>query len=100
MSLGFYVRQLRDRKGSVNIAGLGERRFARYCELCGWALACAHAHSGDPAQISGYLGSNETFAEIARLLNMRETTVRTSFYRALPRLRRALTGTMPLAAVS
>jgi RNA polymerase sigma-70 factor (ECF subfamily) len=41
-----------------------------------------------------------TFGEIARLLNMRETTVKTSFYRALPRLRRALAGTMPLAAVS
>jgi uncharacterized protein (DUF2252 family) len=60
-SLDFYVRQLRDMKGSVNIARLGESRFARYGELCGWALARAHARSGDPAQISGYLGSNETF---------------------------------------
>ena len=33
-----------------------------------------------------------TFAEIARLLNMPETSVKTSFYRALPRLRRELTG--------
>ena len=33
----------------------------RYCELCGWALARAHARSGDPAQISGYLGTNDTF---------------------------------------
>ncbi len=31
-----------------------------------------------------------TFAEIGRLLNMQETTVKTSFYRALPRLRRVL----------
>jgi RNA polymerase sigma factor (sigma-70 family) len=41
-----------------------------------------------------------TFGEIARLLNMRETTVKTSFYRALPRLRRALTGNGHLVAVS
>ena len=60
-SLDFYVRQLRDMKGSVNVAGFSESRFARYCELCGWALARAHARSGDPAQISGYLGSNTTF---------------------------------------
>jgi Uncharacterized protein conserved in bacteria (DUF2252) len=33
----------------------------QYCELCGWALARAHARSGDPAQVSGYLGANETF---------------------------------------
>ena len=41
-----------------------------------------------------------TFAEIARLLNMPETSVKTSFYRALPRLRRALTGKIHLAAAS
>jgi RNA polymerase sigma factor (sigma-70 family) len=41
-----------------------------------------------------------TFAEIAGQLNLPETTVKTSFYRALPRLRRALTSTTPLAAVS
>ena len=39
-----------------------------------------------------------TFAEIARLLNLPETSVKTSFYRALPRLRRALTGTWLCAA--
>ncbi len=31
-----------------------------------------------------------TFAEIGRTLNLPETTVKTSFYRSLPRLRRAL----------
>ena len=29
--------------------------------LCGWALARAHARSGDAAMISGYLGSSDTF---------------------------------------
>src|SRR6266566_2645455 len=60
-SIDFYVRQLRDMKLSVSIESLSESRFVRYGELCGWALARAHARSGDPAQISGYLGTNDTF---------------------------------------
>ncbi len=60
-SIDFYVRQLRDMKVSVSVEDLGESRFVRYCELCGWALARAHARSGDPAQLSGYLGSNDPF---------------------------------------
>ena len=30
-------------------------------KLCAWTLARAHARSGDPARIAGYLGSNSTF---------------------------------------
>jgi hypothetical protein len=32
-----------------------------YGKLCAWALARAHARSGDPAMIAGYMGSNTTF---------------------------------------
>jgi hypothetical protein len=32
-------------------------------ELCGWTLARAHARSGEPAAISGYLGSSARFDE-------------------------------------
>jgi hypothetical protein len=60
-SIDFYIRQLRDMKLSVNIASLSPRRFIDYCRLCGWTLARAHARSGDPAQISGYLGRGDTF---------------------------------------
>jgi uncharacterized protein (DUF2252 family) len=60
-SIDFYVRQLRDMKLSVSIESLSQSRFVWYGELCGWALARAHARSGDPAQISGYLGANDTF---------------------------------------
>ena len=31
--------------------------------LCGWALAHAHARSGDPAMIAGYLGRGAAFDE-------------------------------------
>src|SRR6266852_1633501 len=60
-SIDFYVRQLRDMKLSVSVESLSEIRFVQYCELCGWALARAHARSGDPAQVSGYLGAKDTF---------------------------------------
>ena len=32
-----------------------------YGALCAWALARAHARTGDPIQISGYLGSSDVF---------------------------------------
>ena len=41
-----------------------------------------------------------TFAEIGRLLNMPETTVKTYFYRSLPSLRRALASNVPCASIS
>lgn len=61
----FYVRQLRDMKGGIDITP-GEvkvRHFIEYCQLCGWALALAHAKSGDAAQIAGYLGKSEVMDE-------------------------------------
>jgi hypothetical protein len=33
----------------------------QYAELCGWTLAHAHARSGDPVKISGYLGKSDIF---------------------------------------
>jgi uncharacterized protein (DUF2252 family) len=57
----FYVRQLRDMKLASELATLGARPFAGQAELCGTALARAHARSGDPATISGYLGAGTAF---------------------------------------
>ncbi|PJG59619.1 DUF2252 domain-containing protein [Aeromonas cavernicola] len=56
----FYVRQLRDMKGSLEIepGAVRPRHFVDYCRLCGWALALAHAKSGDAAQIAGYMGKS------------------------------------------
>ena len=33
----------------------------RFAKFCGWALARAHARSGEPAHISGYLGKSDVF---------------------------------------
>jgi uncharacterized protein (DUF2252 family) len=57
----FYVRQLRDMKVSVDVTAQTSDRMNVYAGLCGWALARAHARSGDPARISGYLGRGEAF---------------------------------------
>ncbi len=57
----FYVRQLRDVKISVIIEDWDFDMLRTYTRLCAWALARAHARSGDAAMISGYMGSSETF---------------------------------------
>ncbi|HEY8199208.1 MAG TPA: DUF2252 domain-containing protein [Candidatus Limnocylindrales bacterium] len=64
-TVDFYVRQLRDMKGSVDVVpGVSRPAGAiEYTALCGWALALAHARSGDASMISGYLGSGEAFDE-------------------------------------
>jgi uncharacterized protein (DUF2252 family) len=57
----YYVRQLQDMKGSANIARMNAAQLKAYAELCGWALARAHARTGDPASIAGYLGRSAVF---------------------------------------
>jgi uncharacterized protein (DUF2252 family) len=59
----FYVRQLRDMKGSVDVDSLPPDGLVVYGELCGRALARAHARSADPLAIAGYLGKPERFDE-------------------------------------
>jgi uncharacterized protein (DUF2252 family) len=58
----FYVRQLADMKGGAKFVE-GDKEtlegFSEYCGLCGWALALAHAKSGDPAMIAGYCGNSD-----------------------------------------
>jgi uncharacterized protein (DUF2252 family) len=57
----YYVRQLHDMKYGVDIAGLREPGMRLYAEVCAWALARAHARSGNPAEIAGYLGPGDVF---------------------------------------
>jgi len=57
----FYVRQLRDWKYSIDIEALVPRGMRAYGELCGWALARAHACSGDRIAIAAYLGGSDVF---------------------------------------
>ena len=57
----FYVRQLRDWKGSAEIEPMDPTAMATYGELCGWTLARAHARSGDRIAIAAYLGNGDSF---------------------------------------
>lgn len=59
----FYVRQLRDAKLSPLVETFDAEILEIYAELCGWALARAHAKAGDPWSITGYLGNSDKFDE-------------------------------------
>jgi uncharacterized protein (DUF2252 family) len=59
----FYLRQLRDWKGSAEIEAMIPAGMQAYGELCGWTLARAHARSGDRIAIAAYLGSGPAFDE-------------------------------------
>ena len=57
----YYIRQLRDWKGSFEVEGSIPQGLARYVGVCAQALARAHARSGDRIAIASYLGSSTTF---------------------------------------
>jgi Uncharacterized protein conserved in bacteria (DUF2252) len=57
----FYVRQLKDWKGSAEIEQMNTQDMATYGKLCGWTLARAHARSGDRIAIASYLGNSDSF---------------------------------------
>ncbi|MBV8431522.1 MAG: DUF2252 domain-containing protein [Solirubrobacterales bacterium] len=57
----YYVRQLRDWKGSADIEGMTAAGMGLWGEMCGWALARAHARSGDRIAIAAYLGKSREF---------------------------------------
>ncbi len=57
----FYVRQLRDWKGSIDFESLKPKGMALYAQVCAWSLARAHARSGDRIAIAAYLGPTDRF---------------------------------------
>ncbi len=57
----FYVRQLKDWKFSAPIEAMIPSGMTVYARLCGWALARAHARSGDRIALAAYLGGSGTF---------------------------------------
>jgi uncharacterized protein (DUF2252 family) len=57
----FYVRQLRDMKIKPMVEVFSPGLLEQYAAVCGWALARAHARSGDAVTLSGYLGKSDAF---------------------------------------
>ena len=59
----FYVRRLKNRRlGSIGEV-IETKALEDYANLCGRTLARAHARTGDPALIAGYMGKSEIFDE-------------------------------------
>jgi uncharacterized protein (DUF2252 family) len=57
----FYIRQLRDMKIKPLVELFNPVTMLDYAMMCGWTLARAHARSGDPAMIAGYMGKSDVF---------------------------------------
>jgi uncharacterized protein (DUF2252 family) len=73
------IRQLWDRRGSIEVETMTPSTMRRHAGLCGQALARAHARAGDAAAIAGYIGSGDAlpralalFAEAYADLNQRD----------------------------
>ncbi len=60
-SRSYYWRQLRDMKGSAEVELMSPDGMTFYARTCGWTLARAHARSGDPVALAGYLGTDDSF---------------------------------------
>jgi uncharacterized protein (DUF2252 family) len=62
----YYVRQLKDMKGTIDFEKLTPEVLGGFAVLCGRTLAQAHARSGDFCQIAGYLGTSDRFDRAIR----------------------------------
>jgi uncharacterized protein (DUF2252 family) len=61
--LHYYLRQLSDAKIKPVVEIMKEVNLKGYAQLCGSTLARAHARSGDPAVLTGYLGKSTAFED-------------------------------------
>jgi hypothetical protein len=57
----YYIRQLRDWKGSWAPEAMVPQVMTFYGEVSAWTLARAHARSGDRIAIASYLGNSDAF---------------------------------------
>ena len=59
----FYLRQLSDAKIKPVIELMKPANLKNYADLCGKVLARAHARTGDPAVLTGYMGKSTAFED-------------------------------------
>jgi len=59
----FYLRQLSDAKIKPVIEIMKSTNLKNYAGLCGRVLARAHARTGDPAVLTGYMGKSTAFED-------------------------------------
>ena len=61
----YYVRQLWDGKGSIDLDLISGKHLTYLARVCGWTLAHAHARTGDRFAIASYLGKSDLFDQAA-----------------------------------
>jgi uncharacterized protein (DUF2252 family) len=79
----YYVRQLWDTKGQGDPTAMDVNNLAHYGSLCAWALARAHARTGDAVEIAGYLGTSDTFERAIAVFSARYAITNERDYRSL-----------------
>ncbi len=89
----YYCRQLKDWKGSVDLEVVRREGLERYAEICGYTLARAHAVTGDPAAIAGYLGKSTVFDIAMGEFSMRYADQNLADYHAFTQ---AIAGGLPV----
>lgn len=85
----FYLRQLRDMKIKPLVEVFTPGVMRQYAGFCGWTLARAHARSGEPARISGYLGKGDVFDEAVADFSMAYADQNERDHKALVKAARA-----------
>ncbi len=79
----FYIRQLKDWKGSFAVEAAVPEGAIAYGKICGWTLARAHARSGDRVAIASYLGTADTFDQAVAAFSETYADQNERDYRAL-----------------
>jgi len=77
----YYWRLLRNWKGSVDLASLDAKGLELYGELCGRALAKAHARSGDRIAIAAWLDAGKVFDQALEAFGLHYADQAESDYR-------------------
>ena len=90
----FYIRTLKNRRLG-GVSELSESKdLSDYAQLCGRTLARAHARSGDPAVIAGYMGKSEVLDDAIASFAMAYADQTNTDYAALVKAK----GSKPVAA--
>ena len=85
----YYIRQLWDWKISADLEAMPVAELMVYGKMCGWALARAHARSGDRIAISAYLGKGEAFDQALNEFAIRYADQNERDYQALVKASRS-----------
>jgi uncharacterized protein (DUF2252 family) len=92
----FYIRQLRDAKIKFEVDRFDAQQMLYFAECCGRTLARAHARSGEPAAISGYVGTGDVFDNAIAAFSVAYADQAESDYEAFRKA--VLNGRLPAAA--